>query len=136
MGSANDYAIVDPPTPAPRLTLVNGGHRRIWAYAVLYHPTLVKETVPIRVKALESRQWSYELSFTTPRSLRVVAGVPISAPNRVSFKLGGKRYAKRYLTSNRRCPERGFRRYEGSFSYMRNDFSQGSTGFTGRIACR
>lgn len=49
------------PWPRPRVTFVNGGKRRIWAYTTFYHPALVSQPVAIEIKQLRRRRWAYEL---------------------------------------------------------------------------
>lgn len=119
----------------PDVVILNGGRRRLWAYTTLYRPTLVKEPVAITLAKPKSRQWSYELRFTTPEVLRVVAGIPIGAPESTSFSMGGTRLASRIFATNQKCPPKGFRRYVASFDYASTSGAAGKATARGRLAC-
>ncbi len=136
--SGKGMAHVEPPFGTqPQIIAVNGGARRIWAFATYYNPAFVQEPIGIKVRPLTSRRWSYELSFEMPAVLRIVAGVPMGVPPNLRFNLGGKPYARNYITTERRCPKRGFRRYEGSLSLEQfPDRTVTTTDYRGRIACR
>lgn len=68
---------VDP--PKPKITVVNGGTKRAFAYVQLTSPARISRAVPIRIEQ-RSGEWAYQLSYDVPPSLQTVAGVPISVP--------------------------------------------------------
>ena len=133
-GSTPDFVGMYP--FVPRVVFVNGGARRIWAYATFFSPAFVQEPISIGVKRLDGPQWGYELSFQVPANLQVIAGVPITIPH-FRFAIGGKRYAPRYLTTDGGCPKRGFMPYKASFSYRYHpDGPTGEVSDRGRLACK
>jgi hypothetical protein len=109
----------------------------MWAYTVIYNPALVKEPVAMRLRRVRSTRASYEMTFTVPETLRVVAGVPISAPLSFNFDVGGTKSAPRYLTWEGPCPRRGFVGYRLRLDLL-HTYAQktGSARDRGRIACR
>lgn len=133
-GRTPSYAdVVDGVTP--RVLFVNAGARRIWAYTTLLSPAFLQEPVSIEVESLDPRRGSYALEFKVPDRLQVIAGVPSTMPSFV-FRIGGKPYARDYLTSNGGCPKRGFRPYEVSLSYrFHPDGPAGEAVDRGRLAC-
>jgi hypothetical protein len=128
-------ADVSPVYPEPDITFVNGGARLIWAYVVYYHPTLIKEPVPIHVRKLRTRRWGYELSFTWPRILQLAVGVPIKAPAAIRLDIGGRKNAPRYLETHGGCPPKGFLPYSASFDFLFPDGTRSTSGDRGRLAC-
>jgi len=97
MGSAKGVALADNVNARPTVTLVNGGAKKLYAYTVLYHPTLVKEPVVIKIKKIGGK-WGYKVSFRVPETLQIVAGVPITLRS-LKFNVGGKPYAKNLITT-------------------------------------
>ncbi len=61
----------------PRITLVNGGARRIYFFTQLTNPARVNLAVVGKLKPRRGK-WSYQLDFAVPVALQIVAGVPIS----------------------------------------------------------
>jgi hypothetical protein len=59
-----------------RITVVNGGARRVWFYTQMTNPAVVDVPVEGRIRRLGGR-WSYELTVDVPGQLQVVAGTPI-----------------------------------------------------------
>jgi hypothetical protein len=122
--------------PRPQVTFVNGGARRIWAYTVIYHPSLVKETVGVAVRPLRSRKWAYEAKFVVPSNLRIVAGVPVPVPTRMPFSIGGTRSAAKLVTSEADCPKGGARPYRVELALLYRDKTTSDVETRGRLACR
>jgi hypothetical protein len=77
MGSGSGSAFADTVITHPRITVVNGGAKRVYLYTVLDNPARVQAPVPGVIKKL-SGKWAYELDLTVPSVLQVVAGVPIA----------------------------------------------------------
>jgi hypothetical protein len=62
----------------PKITVVNGGAKRVYFYTVLINPARVKTAVVGEIKQLRTGPWKYRLDYQVPVSLQVVAGVPIT----------------------------------------------------------
>jgi hypothetical protein len=132
MGSAIGTAKADTVTTHPKILFLNGGTTRLFAYTTLYFPALVQETIVVTTTKLTGR-WQYRVRATVPENLRVVAGVPIQLTG-VRFKLGGKRYAPRYITSTS-CPKGGWK-YRATAHYEFNTGQTGQDSFSSTVPCR
>jgi hypothetical protein len=136
MGTGSGEAYADTVITRPKLVLYNGGAHWMYYYTTLFNPAFVQEPVPIEVKRLSGRRWSYELEFKVPYNLQVVAGVPIT-PTDLPFSVGGKSHAPDYLATNAGCPKRGFRPYLVSLDYrFHPDGPTGTSVDRGRLACK
>jgi hypothetical protein len=62
----------------PTITLVNGGATRAYAYVILTNPARVRAPIVGKIKKLPSGPWKYQVDYEVPRSLQIVAGVPIT----------------------------------------------------------
>jgi hypothetical protein len=62
----------------PRITVVNGGATRVFFYTVLTNPARVRALVVGKIKQLRTGPWKYRLDYRVPKTLQVVAGVPIT----------------------------------------------------------
>lgn len=114
------------------IAFVNGGETRLFAYTSFEYPARVRETVVVQTSDMSGR-WSYKGSLRVPRSLQVVAGVPIHT-TAIKLGLGDRPYAKGYVTTTS-CPRGGWR-YRATAHY-RYDLS-GQTGqdtASGTIPC-
>lgn len=78
MGSITGDAFADTVITHPRIKVFNGGAKLALAHVTLYHPSLVKETIPVHVKKLSGGKWGYKVSLSVPESLQIVAGIPIA----------------------------------------------------------
>ena len=76
MGTGSGKAMADDVPTYPKITVVNGGARRVYFYTVLTNPARVQTPVVGRISKLRGK-WSYRLEAEIPRSLQIVAGVPI-----------------------------------------------------------
>lgn len=76
MGSGTGNAFADTVVTHPRITVVNGGSKRVYFYTVLNNPARVQAPVP-GVITKRSGKWAYRLQVKVPQVLQVVAGVPI-----------------------------------------------------------
>ena len=76
MGHGGGVARADKTLTYPRITVVNGGARRVFAYTVLNNPARVQTPVIGKISKLSGR-WSYRLHIVIPKVLQVVAGVPL-----------------------------------------------------------
>jgi hypothetical protein len=62
----------------PRITVVNGGAKRVYFYTVLTNPARVRAPVVGKITEIPSGPWKYRLDYHVPETLQVVAGVPIT----------------------------------------------------------
>jgi hypothetical protein len=76
MGSGSGRAMADDVPTFPKVTIVNGGAKRVYFYTVMTNPARVQAPVVGKITKL-SGQWSYRLEAQIPKSLQIVAGVPI-----------------------------------------------------------
>ena len=76
MGKGSGKAMADDVPTYPRITIVNGGARRVYFYTVMTNPARVQAPVVGKITKLNGR-WSYRLEAEIPESLQIVAGVPI-----------------------------------------------------------
>jgi hypothetical protein len=76
------------------------------AWIVVRNPARVAAAAVGKVVDDAPGPWPHRESFTIPRSLQVVAGIPITV-RELSFAIGGKAYAPKYLASTA-CPKDGW----------------------------
>jgi hypothetical protein len=115
VGSATATGKAD--TVAARLdvVLINGGGNRKYAYATLNNPARVRETIPIESSRPHDGTWDHREAFSVPRSLQIVAGVPLQL-TALKMEIAGKPYAKDYITSTS-CPSGGWK-YQVTAHYL------------------
>jgi hypothetical protein len=133
IGSATATGMAD--TVAARLDLIffNGGKGRKYAYATLDHPARVRETLVLDSSTLSGGTWTHRETVNVPRSLQIVAGVPIRL-TRIKMAIGGKPYAKDYIASTS-CPAGGWK-YQVTADYLYDGLGQTADDVnTGSIAC-
>jgi hypothetical protein len=114
---------------------VNGGAGRIWAFMTIYNPALVQEPVPVDVRALRGKRWSYRLDFKLPKVLMIIGGIPTNLRS-FDVELDGVEQAPGYLTLNRRCPKRGHFAYRASLTFLHNDGTTSEASRRARLRCR
>jgi hypothetical protein len=76
-GRGHAKAFADTVVTRPRITIVNGGARRVYFYTVMNNPARVAAPVVGRLKRRKA-PWAIQLDYAVPRALQVVAGVPIT----------------------------------------------------------
>ena len=76
MGRGTGVATADTNFTYPKITIVNGGQHKVFAYTILNNPARVQTPVIGTITKLSGR-WSYKLHVVIPKVLQVVAGVPI-----------------------------------------------------------
>jgi hypothetical protein len=76
MGKGSGKAMADDVPTYPKVTIVNGGARRVYFYTVMTNPARVQAPIVGKITKL-SGQYSYKLQAQIPKSLQIVAGVPI-----------------------------------------------------------
>lgn len=135
MGTARGVAFADQEITRPKVTFINGGARNICFYTVLTNPARVETCVPGKVTKLNGNpKWGYRLQIRVPEVLQVVAGVPI-ALREISFKAGGKSYAKDWIATTS-CPKNRKWGFQVETSYLYNDGSTSSSQFADSVACK
>jgi hypothetical protein len=77
MGHGTARALADTVATHPTLTVVNGGAHRAYLFTVLVTPARVAKPIPMTITKLTSGRWAYKLHATIPRSLQIVAGIPL-----------------------------------------------------------
>ena len=133
IGSAKGVAFADTVDAKPTVTMVNGGKSKIYAYTVLYHPTLVKEPVVLNIKKQpRSSKWGYKVSFRVPETLQIVAGVPVTLRS-LKFKVGGTKAAKEIITTTGCVGGKHVSEVEAFYRYQ--DESRDSFKTTASVAC-
>jgi hypothetical protein len=115
MGSATATGMADTVPARVDVVFVNGGADRRYAYATLNNPARVKETLVVKATKVDSSTWDHRETVRVPKSLQVVAGVPVRLTS-IRFKVGGKPYAKDYIASTS-CPRGGWR-YQVTAHYL------------------
>lgn len=131
MGTATATGRADTVDARVDVTFVNGGLKTTYAYATLNRPARVRETLVIHTTRLRSGPWGHVESVKIPRSLQIVAGIPL-AIDRISLNIGGKSYAKGYIASTA-CPDGGWK-YQVVAHTTAGGQAAENVG-TGRIAC-
>ncbi|HEY6779656.1 MAG TPA: hypothetical protein VI111_01810 [Thermoleophilaceae bacterium] len=132
MGAGIATAKADTVDTKLTLTLINGGARRLLAYATLTNPARVQETIVVKATNATGK-WRHRESFRIPKSLQVVAGIPIEVTS-LRFTLGGKPYAKNFITTTS-CPKGGWR-YHNTVHYLYDLTGQTATDtFGGSVSC-
>lgn len=77
VGSGYAIADADGVESKVRVTLLNGGARSVNAYVTLTRPARVRQALPVSITKLGSGPWSYKAHVDIPRSLQIVAGIPL-----------------------------------------------------------
>lgn len=108
IGYVTGQVYADTVLTKPQVRIFNAGNKLALAHVTLYRPTLVKETIPVRIQKLRRGKWGYKVSFTVPESLRIVAGVPI-APKELHGTVG-----RGHLIETTGCPKSRRWEYEGT----------------------
>ena len=104
IGSGTGTVYADTVITRPKIEIFNGGSKLALAYVTLYHPALVREAIPVKIEELPRGKWKYKASLAVPRSLQVVAGIPIAART-VKIKVGrGNLIESTSCPKNRRWP--------------------------------
>lgn len=129
MGAGSGDALADTVHTVPKITVVNGGAKKIWFWTVLQNPARVQAAVPATITK-SSGQWSYKVHFEIPKSLQIVAGIPITL-NTLKVTLGGKSYAKDWLATTS-CPSSK----KWPYSFTADLSTGGSIKYDGTTPCK
>lgn len=115
MGSASATGMADTVAAHLKVVLINGGTARTYAYATLDNPARVQTTVVVKRSPVKSSVWDHRESIEIPKSLQIVAGVPVRF-TAVKMNVGGKPYAREYVSSTS-CPKGGWK-YQVTAHYL------------------
>jgi hypothetical protein len=129
MGAGSGDALADTVHTTPRITVVNGGAKVIYFWTVLQNPARVQAAVPAKITKVGGK-WSYKVTFQVPKSLQIVAGVPITL-NTLKVTLGGKSWAKDWLATTS-CPANK----KWAYSATANLSTGGSVTYNGSTPCK
>ena len=132
IGSATATGMADTVHAVVSVVFVNGPGGHKFAYASLNNPARVRETIVIN-SPKPTGTWGHRESLSIPRSLQIVAGVPLRL-TAVTMRIGGKSYAKKYITSTS-CPAGGWK-YAVTAHYLYDGTGQTTDDVgTGSIPC-
>jgi hypothetical protein len=133
MGSATATGSADTVAARVDVVFINGGKRTKYAYASLNNPARVRETIVINSSTPTGGEWDHREALRIPRSLQIVAGVPLRLTN-LKMRIGGKSYAKDFIASTS-CPSGGWK-YQVTAHYL-YDSTNGTADdvSTGSIPC-
>ncbi len=78
MGHGRAVAYADEVEAGARGTVVNGGARKAYVYVTLQRPARVRQSVPVAITKLSGDpKWGYKAHADIPKSLQIVAGIPL-----------------------------------------------------------
>lgn len=122
-GSGWAFGWADTVRTKPKILVFNGGANKAFGYVMLTNPARVNTAVTTTIKKLGGK-WAYQLDFTVPDSLLVVAGVPISL-TQLHLELG-----KQDILASTYCPPDNKWRYQATSHLVdgRDVFAQGTVG--------
>jgi hypothetical protein len=133
MGSAVATGMADTVPARLQMVFVNGSGDQKYAYATLNNPARVQTTIVVKSSRPKGGTWDHLETVHVPEVLQIVAGVPVRL-TAVKFKIGGKPYAKDYVTSTS-CPRGGWK-YQVTAHYLYDLLNQTDEEVsTGSIAC-
>jgi hypothetical protein len=134
MGSATATGMADTEAARVDLLIFNGGDARKFVYATLDNPARVRETLIVESEKLKgSGPWGHRETIRVPRSLQIIAGIPLRV-TKFKMQIGGKSYAKDYVASTS-CPQGGWK-YQVTADYLHETpDSPANTVNTGSIPC-
>jgi hypothetical protein len=133
MGAATATGMADTVPARLDLLFFNGGEHRKYAYATLDNPARVRETLIIESSRLHDGPWAHRETVRVPRSLQIVAGIPLRL-TKIKMQIGGKSYAKDFVASTS-CPQGGWK-YQVTTNYLYESPDQPASDVnTGAIPC-
>jgi hypothetical protein len=130
MGHGTGKADADGVASIPDITVVNGGANAVHFYTVLQHPARVQKTVSASITKLKSGPWGYKAHASIPRSLQIVAGIPLRVES-LHVNAGYKSYAKDWIVTTM-CPASHKWKYHVEVSYETGQLAK----FDGAVTCR
>jgi hypothetical protein len=134
MGSATATGMADTEAARVDLLIFNGGAARKYIYATLNNPARIRETLTVESSKLQGDgTWGHRETIDIPRSLQIVAGIPLRL-TKIKMQIGGKSYAKDFVASTS-CPQGGWK-YKVTATYLQDSPDQPANNVnTGSIPC-
>lgn len=135
IGTGTGTAFADTVITRPKITIVNGGAKRVCLYTVLNNPARVQAPVPGVIRKKRGK-FAYEVQFTVPRVLQVVAGVPIQLRD-LTFRAGktiGRGKKKRGIFETTFCPRNKQWPFEVETFYATGASAETPSGSSGVVA--
>jgi hypothetical protein len=129
MGKGGGQAHADQTITNPVITVVNGGSKVIYFWTVLQNPARVQAAVVANITK-QTGKWAYKVTFEVPKTLQIVAGVPITL-DKLDVTLGGKSWAKDWLATTS-CPSNHKWPYQSTFDLS----SGGSITYDSSVTCK
>jgi hypothetical protein len=126
MGGGYALADADGVDAKATVTLINGGQRAVFAYVTLTRPARVREALRVPITKLTSGPWAYKAHVDIPRTLQIVAGIPLRVQ---SFRGAAGRGDWIATTS---CPSSKRWKYHVETTYATNQVVKTD----GSVACR
>jgi hypothetical protein len=130
MGHGTGKADADGVASIPDITVVNGGASSVSFYTVLQHPARVQKAVTATIAKLKSGPWGYKVHASIPRSLQIVAGIPLRVES-LHVNAGAKSYAKDWIATTM-CPSGHRWKYHVEVHYETGQVAK----FDGGVTCR
>lgn len=130
MGHGTGKADADGVASIPDITVVNGGANLVHFYTVLKNPARVQKAVTATITKLKSGPWGYKVRASIPRSLQIVAGIPLRVES-LHVEAGARSYAKDWIATTM-CPASHKWKYHVEVSYETGQIAK----FDGAVTCR
>jgi hypothetical protein len=119
-----------------KVDFVNGGPEGLRVFATYELPAFVQASFRVAVEPLRSPRWAYEVTFKVPEKLQMIGGTRMTVPDEFRWSIGGQAHARRYVVTNRGCPDRGYLPYRGNLTFRSPDDVTITSRYRGRLACR
>jgi hypothetical protein len=130
MGHGTGKADADGVASIPDITVVNGGANAVHFYTVLKNPARVQKAVTASITRLHSGPWGYKAHATIPRTLQIVAGIPLRVES-LHVNAGYKSYARDWIVTTM-CPSGHKWKYHVEVHYETGQIAK----FDGAVTCR
>jgi hypothetical protein len=130
MGHGTGKADADGVASIPDITVVNGGPKAVHFYTVLKNPARVQKAVSASIAKLKNSPWGYKVHASIPRSLQIVAGIPLRVES-LHVNAGYKSYAREWIVTTM-CPSGHKWKYHVEVHYETGQIAK----FDGGVTCR
>ena len=97
---------------------------------MLKNPARVQKAVTATITKLKSGPWGYKVRASIPRSLQIVAGIPLRVES-LRVEAGARSYAKNWIETTM-CPANRKWKYHVEVSYETGQIAK----FDGAVTCR
>jgi hypothetical protein len=130
MGHGTGEADADGTRAVPDITVLNGGAKAVHFYTVLKNPARVQKAVTASIRKLNSGPWGYKAHASIPKSLQIVAGIPLRVTS-LHVNAGFKSYARDWIVTTM-CPASHKWKYHVEVHYATGQTAK----FDGAVTCR